>query len=438
MGWKALKDQIPETIAYTLLSVAAFFAIRYMAYAMPIQYSQLLAEDNWFEYGTAVAAGLAGLIFLILSYRSGTRWQRAVWIGLGIILIFVAGEEISWGQRIFKWSTPEVLREINYQGEITLHNIDAFYEINKRLGKGVAYLTVIWMGLSVLITLGAPKLNAWTERLGIPLIPVRLIPVFLLIPYFFLHIPIPARRSELGEFFTAIAALTLATDLLLHRGLRKGKSIVGLPAAGWMTVILCGVAVSTVLLVGKSSKWQEAWSLETMAVQGYNSVGMHRQAAKIFEYMYNQPKYLSEDAPIHYAKVLVALEEKEKALRILSEAAVSLEAKEPPEDERIDHLRRLLRIYTMSDDPIRADTIFKQVMELNQQQYESSSDPDEKARLLWSMAQSKEARGHIRPAIEMVEQAKEMAKSNHLKEELRRWKNSLYPSLEASSEKEEN
>ena len=33
------------------------------------------------------------------------------------------GEEISWGQRIFDITPPEILEEINVQNEINLHNM---------------------------------------------------------------------------------------------------------------------------------------------------------------------------------------------------------------------------------------------------------------------------------------------------------------------------
>ena len=40
------------------------------------------------------------------------------------LLMFVfMGEEISWGQRILGFGTPEVLMEINHQQEFNLHNI---------------------------------------------------------------------------------------------------------------------------------------------------------------------------------------------------------------------------------------------------------------------------------------------------------------------------
>ena len=41
----------------------------------------------------------------------------------GIVLLFIAGEEISWGQRIFGYPTPDWIAERNLQEEFNLHNL---------------------------------------------------------------------------------------------------------------------------------------------------------------------------------------------------------------------------------------------------------------------------------------------------------------------------
>jgi hypothetical protein len=40
--------------------------------------------------------------------------------------LFIAGEEISWGQRIVGYGTPEELERVNHQGAVTVHNIGGF------------------------------------------------------------------------------------------------------------------------------------------------------------------------------------------------------------------------------------------------------------------------------------------------------------------------
>ena len=51
-----------------------------------------------------------------------------------IVLLFVLGEELSWGQHIFKWKAAGVFESHNYQKETNLHNfinpiLPVFYPI---------------------------------------------------------------------------------------------------------------------------------------------------------------------------------------------------------------------------------------------------------------------------------------------------------------------
>ena len=59
------------------------------------------------------------------------------------------GEEISWGQHFFKWSTPDFFISYNNQNETNLHNISNIFD---QLPRGIVFF---WCGLSVpiLITL---------------------------------------------------------------------------------------------------------------------------------------------------------------------------------------------------------------------------------------------------------------------------------------------
>ena len=48
--------------------------------------------------------------------------------------LYIAGEEMSWGQHFFHWNTPEYWAELNRQEETNLHNTYAVFE--KMLGRG--------------------------------------------------------------------------------------------------------------------------------------------------------------------------------------------------------------------------------------------------------------------------------------------------------------
>ncbi len=62
-------------------------------------------------------------MLFVTASAEGKLLQRVAYILGGIVLVFIAGEEISWGQRIFEFTTPEFLRDLNRQNEFNVHNI---------------------------------------------------------------------------------------------------------------------------------------------------------------------------------------------------------------------------------------------------------------------------------------------------------------------------
>ena len=49
-------------------------------------------------------------------------WLRAAVVVFALACLYIAGEEYSWGQWLFYWSTPERWAEMNRQNETNLHN----------------------------------------------------------------------------------------------------------------------------------------------------------------------------------------------------------------------------------------------------------------------------------------------------------------------------
>ncbi len=79
-------------------------------------------------------------VFLLMAVIAGSYctfrvkdfWLKA-WSAIAVICcIYVAGEEISWGQHLFHWGTPENWSAINDQNETNLHNTSTWLDQKPR------------------------------------------------------------------------------------------------------------------------------------------------------------------------------------------------------------------------------------------------------------------------------------------------------------------
>ncbi len=80
-----------------------------------------------------VAAAFVLAIVIFIKMKSDNIWLR-MWIALAAICsLYVTGEEISWGQHILDWSTPDFWAGLNDQGETNLHNTSSWFDQKPRL-----------------------------------------------------------------------------------------------------------------------------------------------------------------------------------------------------------------------------------------------------------------------------------------------------------------
>ena len=110
--------------------------------------------SEWWSVATYLAAA-------VLATATGWRLRRAGYPGLSIIQLVLAGiflvgalEEISWGQRLFEWGTPQALDAVNEQGETTFHNLEKVEP---------AIFSLFFWGSSVALAAGAIR-AVWHVR----------------------------------------------------------------------------------------------------------------------------------------------------------------------------------------------------------------------------------------------------------------------------------
>lgn len=66
--------------------------------------------------------------------RERHKWFRAWLLLAAICCFFVFGEEVSWGQWWFKWTTPDYWKVLNQQQETNLHNTSRYLnQVPRRL-----------------------------------------------------------------------------------------------------------------------------------------------------------------------------------------------------------------------------------------------------------------------------------------------------------------
>jgi hypothetical protein len=91
----------------------------------PVYGHELLEEDRLVENFTALFLLFAAfyVLIMVVSHKNQQWLPKIMQILLVLALIFMAGEEISWGQRIFGWQTTGIFKADNLQGETNFHNL---------------------------------------------------------------------------------------------------------------------------------------------------------------------------------------------------------------------------------------------------------------------------------------------------------------------------
>ena len=108
----------------TLACLVALNAAYWLSYAYAQEFNQrwLRGEDRLIEWITFTGFFGAALVTWSAARKAG-RLAFVYLLGLGFFFFVCAGEEISWGQRIFGFATPDSVKAINEQEEFNLHNL---------------------------------------------------------------------------------------------------------------------------------------------------------------------------------------------------------------------------------------------------------------------------------------------------------------------------
>lgn len=161
---------------YLLTGLLCLFLLQ----TYPAVYVQLTYEDRLAEWlQTWLFAAVTVLSAML--YRRNNRYR---WFFLLLALggFFTVMEEISWGQRVLGFASPEFFATNNIQGETNLHNFLTGPEstlIKDVIEYGLAAALLGYGLLYPLLLRGRVALAVWLDRLGVPPPPLYLCVFFI-------------------------------------------------------------------------------------------------------------------------------------------------------------------------------------------------------------------------------------------------------------------
>lgn len=195
----------------------------------PPRFHDVMQEDAAAEWTTFFAFALAGVYGLLALSRYSDRLAKAFVLGLAAFCFFVAGEEISWGHRLFAFAPPEIFLKHNFQQEPNAHNL------LKELLDTRWMVLIIALGYGILVP-GLPR--AWLGRFRWLSPPRSVTPWCAAVVLIEAQYPFPLS----GEWAECLLGLAFVTDL--HHRARDGqksplRAHLGACLAGWMAAPLC-------------------------------------------------------------------------------------------------------------------------------------------------------------------------------------------------------
>ena len=158
----------------------------YAALFAPDQLRFYLLEMGPLECAGALFSALAAVTFFytfLVDKRANSITLRSLWLlGLALGSLFLAGEELSWGEHLFGFAGPEAIKAINAQSEFNTHNLAFINEYSHIIG-----LTLLFSYFVVLPLLveSLKSVRAVVQYLSLPVPSLKLTLLYIVAVFFF-------------------------------------------------------------------------------------------------------------------------------------------------------------------------------------------------------------------------------------------------------------
>ena len=185
-GPLVIDNSAKSVLVWGLIALVVVGSIMVTYFVDMDTYIWLGTEDKFGEDMTAVFYFVAGIMLVVHARRrmkaGSTLSQQGLPILLGLFFLFIAAEEISWGQRIIGFGTPESMQSVNKQGEFNIHNFGIFDKEGAIIDQHRALnLFVLFQGILIPLAYRFwPLARQTMNRINFPAVPLACIGFFVL------------------------------------------------------------------------------------------------------------------------------------------------------------------------------------------------------------------------------------------------------------------
>ncbi|MHC4149622.1 MAG: hypothetical protein ACYSR5_09085 [Planctomycetota bacterium] len=390
--------------------IAAGILLGYLSFALwfPVAYIWATYENlhgEWLQVGLWLLTAIVG--FACARRRDNFR---LFWGLLGLAALYVVLEEISWGQQLFNWRSPEFLQRNNLQGETNIHNLltgpfttTLKDTIRVLLGTGLwAYGILYPYLLSKKVSIAQ-----FAHKIGIAAPPLFASPFFFFGGLFELGL-FNFNEAEVAEVFVAAGFLITALSYW-HRlipddiEVNQTKVVFSMAQTFLIAVLFAGMMTSVIL--AKDSTRERAFNRLENGVESFGgryaaydrwetTIALYRRAIR------NRPYKISV-----YRKLANAYRQAgqdESALQTLQDA-LPLDRKRveaDPEDEAAH--RSIARTLTMLGEHDQASKHSQRALDISLERVRQFPDDDE---AWFSLAISYDLLGKSSEALDAISRA---------------------------------
>mgnify|MGYP005704064259 FL=1 len=219
-----INPQSNTNIERTILAIGIFTCIGITAVKIFLGHSEFyqnsLDENSLIEWLTFLLLIISAYIHVCIGLTKEFKDGRRYFYATSFALFILGMEELSWGQMVFKWETPNQLALINSQGETTLHNI---YGINTLIDPLLLAALTVAILLTIFLKTDNKKSDTYSYALEIITPSKSILPVisfaWIITSYIVLN---PSgsllQRGEIewSEFLISFAVVMHSIQLLIR------------------------------------------------------------------------------------------------------------------------------------------------------------------------------------------------------------------------------